>query len=218
MKNILVFGDSNSWGYDYTTYHMETGTVERMALEERWPGRLQLLLGDGYRVIEDCLNGRTSVMKDPFMPKRLGLKSLPIALEAHAPLDLVVIQLGCNELKPMFHLTAEMIAAGVEQLVVEAKKKYYAYNAPQILIVIPHPTHPNILQGRLGSKFGTEAYAKSMEFSKWYQKMAIRQGVYFLDCAPLQFEINEFDGLHYSKGDHHKLANAMAVKIRSMQL
>jgi len=216
MKNILVFGDSNSWGYDYATYDPQQGIAKRMAFDERWPGRLQKMLGMDYYVIENCLNARTSMMADPYFPNRMGLPSLQVALDANAPLDLVAIKLGCNELKHMFGLTAGMIAFGVEQLVLEAKKNHYGYPAPRVLIIAPHPTHPGISEMIFGFSFGTEAHAKSLEFSKWYGEMAVRQGVEFLDCAPLHFELNELDGLHYSKGDHQKLAEAALQKVQSM--
>ena len=50
MKNILAFGDSNTWGYDYTTYLPASGSAQRMAFHERWPGRVQQLLGPEYRI------------------------------------------------------------------------------------------------------------------------------------------------------------------------
>jgi len=52
--------------------------------------------------------------------------------------------------------------------------------------------------------------------SLWHGKTAARQGVEFLDCAPLHFELNELDGLHYSKGDHQKLALAARQMVQSM--
>ena len=58
MKNILCFGDSNTWGYDYTTYDPALGAGRRMAFDERWPGIVQLNLGSEYRIIEDALNAR----------------------------------------------------------------------------------------------------------------------------------------------------------------
>lgn len=39
MKNILCFGDSNTWGYDPVT-------GSRYAYDVRWTGRLQQMLPD----------------------------------------------------------------------------------------------------------------------------------------------------------------------------
>lgn len=216
MKNILVFGDSNTWGYDVTAYIPQLDTAQRMSREERWPGRVQSLLGGEYHIIENALNARTNLVEDPYFPNRLGLRSLQVALDANAPLDLVVIQMGCNELKHMFNLTAGMIAFGVEKLVRECQVSYYGYPIPQVLVIAPAPTHPDIGSMMYGFSFGPEAYPKSCQFGKLYGELARRSGCGFLDCAPLNFELNTMDGLHYSKADHAKLAPLVAEKIREM--
>lgn len=216
MKHILVFGDSNTWGYDASTYLPELGSGQRMAWDERWPGRVQTLLGDGYRITENALNARTNMVEDPYFPNRLGLKSLQVALDANAPLDLVVLQMGCNELKHMFNLTAGMIAFGVEHLVQACQASYYAYPAPKVLLIAPHPTHPRIGEMIFGFSFGPDAYAKSLELGKEYRAVAERNGCGFIDCAELGFELNELDGLHYSKADHAKLAPVVADRVREM--
>lgn len=216
MKNILIYGDSNTWGYDYTTYMPELGSGQRMTEDERWPGLVRKALGEGYNVIEDALNGRTCMQDDPYFPNRNGLKGLQVALDANAPLDLVVIQIGCNELKHMFNLTAGMIAFGAEKLVQECKNPQYGYPVPKVLVISPAPTHPNIGEMIFGFSFGPDAYRKSCEFGKWYGEMAERNGCGFIDCAELNFEINTLDGLHYSKADHAKLAPVVTAKIREM--
>ena len=58
MKRILCFGDSNTWGYD-------PATQDRFDRATRWPGVLREQLGTGYEVIEEGLNGRTTVWNDP---------------------------------------------------------------------------------------------------------------------------------------------------------
>ena len=43
MKNVLIFGDSNTWGYDVTRYIPEMDTAQRMTPDERfafWQGEL----------------------------------------------------------------------------------------------------------------------------------------------------------------------------------
>ena len=216
MKNILIFGDSNTWGFDVTRYIPELDTAQRMTPDERWSGRLQKILGCEYHIIEDALNARTLMWEDPYFESRHGLKGLQTALDAHAPLDLVVLQLGCNELKHMFHLTAGMIACGMEKLVRACQTSYYNYPVPKVLLIAPHPTHPKIGDMLYGFNFGPEAYEKSCQLGEKYRAIAERTGCGFLDCALLNFELNELDGLHYCHADHAKLADAAAEKIREM--
>lgn len=216
MKNILCFGDSNTWGYDYTTYDPALGSGRRMAFDERWPGRVQMALGSEYHIIEDALNARTNMQNDPYFPHRHGLDALEAALDAQAPLDLVIIQMGVNELKHMFNLTAGMIAFGVEKLVAAAKQSYYNYPVPKVLLIAPAPVKQDIADMIFGFSFGPLAYEKSVQFGALYKDIAERYDCGFIDCAALDFEINTLDGLHYSKADHAKLADAVAAKIREM--
>ena len=56
MKNVLCFGDSNTYGYDPAG--MRDGTAVRYAQDVRWCGVAQRDLGEGWHVIEEGLNGR----------------------------------------------------------------------------------------------------------------------------------------------------------------
>ena len=216
MKNILIYGDSNSWGYDSARYVPEADAFQRMDETERWPAVTGSLLGAGYHVTEDALNGRTVVWDDPYMPGRNGLKGLENALDAHAPLDLVAIQLGCNELKDFFCLSAGNIAKGMDRLIRECRVSRYGYPVPQVLLIAPAPVHPDIAGMRLGSSFGPAAYQKSLELGKLYRALAEKHHCGFIDCGELGFELNTVDGLHYSVADHARLARAAAAKIREM--
>lgn len=62
MKNVLCFGDSNTYGYDPAG--MRDGTAVRYAYDVRWCGVAQRDLGEGWHVIEEGLNGRTTVRDD----------------------------------------------------------------------------------------------------------------------------------------------------------
>lgn len=57
MINILCFGDSNTFGTN--------PKGGRHAWNTRWPGRLQVLLGPEYYVIEEGMGGRTTVWTTP---------------------------------------------------------------------------------------------------------------------------------------------------------
>ena len=216
MKNILIFGDSNAWGYDVTTYMPELGACQRMNEKERWPGIVRTSLGEGYLVTEDALNARTLMVHDPWNANRHGITQLKVALDAQAPLDLVVLQMGCNELKHAFNLTAGMIGYGIEAMVRECKVSYYNYPAPKVLLIAPSPTHPDIGKMLFGYVFGPDAYKKSLELGPICKDIAERNGCGFIDCADLDFEVNTLDGLHYSKQDHAKLAPVVTAKIKEM--
>jgi lysophospholipase L1-like esterase len=92
MKAILCYGDSNTWGYDPVT-------KGRFPRDMRWTGVLRQSLGDDYLVIEEGLNGRTTVWDDPIEGYKNGAAYLVPCLTTHRPLDLVIIMLGTNDLK-----------------------------------------------------------------------------------------------------------------------
>lgn len=216
MKNILILGDSNTWGFDYDTYTPQTGVQKRYSFEERWPGIVQHLLGDGYHVIEDALNSRTVVVQDPVLNHRRGLDALEADLEAHAPLDLVIIQLGANEFKTMFGRSAGAIAFGMDAMVRACLQPRYGYAAPKVLLVAPAPIHPQAHTMALGYHYGEDSYAKSCAIGEEYRLVAQRRGIAFFDTADLQFELNTVDGVHYSKNDHRRLAQEIAAIARDL--
>ena len=91
MKTLVCFGDSNTWGY------IPGSGGERFPREVRWPTQLQRLLGDEWDVIPEGLNGRTATIERPDSEGRDGLPYLLPCLHSHAPVDVVVIFLGTND-------------------------------------------------------------------------------------------------------------------------
>ena len=84
MKNILCFGDSNTWGFI-------PETKERFPEGVRWTSLLQnKLSGQDFRVLEEGLCGRTTIFEDKIRPNRKGIDSLVSIIDAsHA----IIIQL-----------------------------------------------------------------------------------------------------------------------------
>ena len=115
MKRILCFGDSNTWG-------LIPGTDKRFADGVRWTSIIRNdLEQSGYEIIEEGLCGRTTVFEDPDRIGRAGDKLLPVFLESHAPLDMVIIMLGTNDCKPVYNADAETIAHGAERLIEQVR-------------------------------------------------------------------------------------------------
>ena len=72
MKQILCFGDSNTYGLIPGT------TNQRYGWGTRWTSILDdKVRTKGYRVIEEGLCGRTTVFDDPFRTERRGTEMLP---------------------------------------------------------------------------------------------------------------------------------------------
>ena len=111
MKQILCFGDSNTYGLIPGT------TNQRYGWGTRWTSILDdKVRTKGYRVIEEGLCGRTTVFDDPFRTERRGTEMLPAILESHRPVDIIVLMLGTNDCKSVYSATPEVIGQGIEQL------------------------------------------------------------------------------------------------------
>ena len=98
-------------------------------------------LGPEFEVIAEGLRGRTTVHDDPIEPYRSGAEALPPCLMSHAPVDLVILALGCNDLKKRFSLSAFDIAEGARRLIllVRAYGERPNGGAPRILLIVPPP-------------------------------------------------------------------------------
>ena len=206
MKTVLCFGDSNTWGY-------EPLVARRYPADVRWTGVLQNSLGDGFRVIEEGLNGRTNVTNEAERPIRSGLDVLPVILESHRPLDLVVIMLGTNDLKHDFNLSAEQIADGARQVcrcVIDCE--YLLDNPPQILLI--SPTHVELMTEEEQGLF-IGAIEKSRELAGHYQAVAEDLGIHFLDASKIVVK-TDLDGVHWDADQHYKFGESLSITIRKI--
>ncbi|UEM06745.1 hypothetical protein JL101_030075 (plasmid) [Skermanella rosea] len=135
-KRIMVYGDSNTWGY----------VPERYPKDVRWPGVFGVTLGPNYKVVDEGLSARTTDLTDPMLPHIPGAELdgsayLPAAIAAHLPLDPVVIMLDTNNLKQMFNRSPLWIALGVGKLVDIVTQTTggvgTSYPAPRALVLCP---------------------------------------------------------------------------------
>ena len=207
MKHILCFGDSNTFGYQALTH----GRYEYF---ERWTGCLQSLLGPSFRIIEEGCNHRTTVYEDAVFPGRAGNQCLPVCLDSHKPIDLVILCLGTNDLRTLFHVTSYDSAAGLYRLIRIIQHHEYeeGFRAPKILIVSPVEVEEVVLQyPHYG--FTEDSIAKSRDLKYRYQEVASLFSCDFLDASEVASASQE-DGLHLDVQNHWKLAAALAAKVQ----
>lgn len=207
MKTILCFGDSLTWGYI-------PGTHGRYPFEQRWTGVLQKELGSRFKVIEEGLNGRTTMFDDPFTPHRNGSQALPMLLETHAPVDLLIILLGTNDIKTYRKSTPREAAMGCAGLIAIALKSVSGPGgkAPQVLLLSPPPiVHPKEWMDTLFE--GSEQHSHS--FSTHYRRAAERYNVHFLDTAPF-VQPCKIDGIHLEISENRRLGEKIGEKVKEI--
>lgn len=207
MKSVLCYGDSNTWGY-------VPGSGERFASGTRWPGVLQTRLGADWRVIEEGLNGRTTVWDEPFRPGRNGKTMLGPLLESHTPLDLLILFLGTNDLKHYYTSYAADVARGIGALIDVARASTAGTRggAPELLLVAP--PHITTLSAELGLQF-RGAEQKSLEFGACYRALAAERGCKLIDAAE-HVTPSRADGVHLDAEGHARLAACIADRITGL--
>jgi len=200
-KSILCYGDSNTWGF-------APGTALRHAPDVRWTGVLQHRLGEGYKVFEEGLSGRTTIWDDPMKDFSSGKKYLPLFLHTHKPLDLVILMLGTNDLKHRFNLSAYDASCGMKELIriIKESKTGIEGEAPQILVVVPPKF--NFIDEAPPQEF-EGALPKIEQLAGLYQSVAKEQRVLFFDTAEV-VECSVIDGIHLDRGEHGKLGRELA--------
>lgn len=203
---VLCYGDSNTWGYD-------PSTRGRFGPTTRWTGVLARLLGARYRIIEEGLNGRTTVFDDPISPGRNGLTYLLPCLESHIPVDLVTIMLGTNDLKQRFNHSASDIAEGAGLLADFARRYARRFDgSPATILLIAPPPIVTLTDFDLMFAGGKE---KSRQFATYYERVARWNNLAFLDAGAI-ITSSEVDGIHLDAPEHRALGEAVAAKVRGL--
>lgn len=209
QQTILCYGDSNTWGY-------EARTARRYLYHQRWTGVLAGLLGEDYLVIEEGLPGRTTVWEDPIDNYHSGKTYLTPCLASHAPLAMVIILLGTNDLKSRFALGAYDIALGAGLLVQMVQRSGTGIDGetPEVLLVAPPPLGdipediaPLFVRGR----------EKSIQLAGYYRQVAAQAGCRFMDAGAI-LTVDPNDGIHWTPEGHVAIANQIAQHIQDQPL
>jgi lysophospholipase L1-like esterase len=209
MKTVLCYGDSLTWGYD-------AAAQGRHAPEDRWPAVLQAALGAGVDVIAEGLNGRTTAFDDWLAgADRNGARILPTVLTTHAPIDLVVILLGANDMKPWIHGNPVAAMQGMRRLVDIVRGHDYPFEqpAPQILLVAPPAvSRTENADFKAMVAGGDEA---SRHLAPLYARLADEVGCGFFDAGSVA-ATSPLDGVHLDAENTRRIGAALAPVVRVM--
>jgi len=202
MKQILAFGDSNTWG-------MIPGTIDRYPEYTRWTGILRrIVTPKGYRILEDGVVGRTTVFEDPARPFRKGIDSI-VHYRSTENLHAVILMLGTNDCKKALHNTPEQIGGGIEQCI----SRFIEFIPPEkILVLSPILLGENVWRPDKDPAFDRQSVETSAALKETYRIIAAKRGCLFLaasDCAAP----SPVDEEHLSVEGHVHLASAILKKL-----
>ena len=178
---------------------------------------MQEALGDGYKVIEEGLNGRTTVFDDPNDDWKNGIDYIKGILCTHRPVDYLVIMLGTNDMKTVYNASLEEIAAGLNEIILRAEKTMDLKQGyvPKILVVSPPEISTDILTGPFAGSFDEAAIDKSKRLAEFYRKVADKHGCGFID-AKQYIKPSKEDGLHLDAQGHKGLAEIIAKTVQAL--
>ena len=211
--NILVYGDSNSWGY------LDDGTGLRAP--ERWPQLMARTLRGDVCLSEACLPGRTTAIDDTEMGAFVnGRTHLLPTLLSHQPLDLVIIMLGTNDFKARFNRSAGDIAQSLfdlAKIVRDAgagRGRWREGSTPDVCIIAPPA---------LGRRVDDPTWDRSQEWLNGRAKSlalptVLRAGcearrLLFVDAND-SIQSSELDPIHWCEESHQRFGRYMAQTLQ----
>ena len=212
MEQILVYGDSLSWG-------IIPLTRRRLPFDQRWPGVLEaglIAAGRWVRIVEDCLNGRRTVWDDPFKPGRNGLQGVAQRIEVNSPLALVIIMLGTNDFQSSHQNDAWNSGQGLAAVVRAMRSAPIEPGMPVTRFLIVAPPAILVPKGGIPPKFlGAERRCVGM--AEVYRQVATDEKCGFFDAGSV-IASSPLDGIHLDADQHERLGRALVSEVMAVSL
>ena len=181
MKRILCLGDSNTFGYDPTSY-----------LGEPYPHPWTELLHSGGDHVANC--GQNGLDIATCLE---ALESVESLLTRAKPLDWLLAMLGTNDI--LNGASAEKTARRLEQLLQYIIPRL---DGTKLLLIAP----PLI---QLGAWVQEERFlTESQKLSECYRDLAEKLGIAFADASAWDIQL-AFDGVHFTQEGHVAFAEGL---------
>jgi lysophospholipase L1-like esterase len=205
---VLCYGDSNTWG-------QKPDKTGRYATNVRWTGVLQNLLGDSYYIVEEGLGSRTTDLDYDRKPGRNGKSYLVPCIASHAPLDIVTIMLGTNDLKLEYSRSADNIATALKGLVDDVRTYGTDKNgkSPKIILISPilvNDKAPRFTEFYTGY-YDSRSMQESLKLAEAIKTVAETNDCLFLNAADIAHPGE--DGIHFSEDSNEPLAKLIATTL-----
>lgn len=203
MKNILCFGDSNTYGFI-----PQSGL--RYDKNTRWTGILQSLSKNEFKIIEAGCNNRTAFIDNPAGLNQTGYKILPEYLK-NQNINIIILAIGINDLQLFFNPSLEEFSKGMGKLIKIAQN--LSPNS-RILLVCPSKLDlTGINNGMFSFQFNKISIEKSLELPQIYKSLAQKYNCDFVNLNKI-VEVSPLDGLHFSPESHKKIAEYLYKNLK----
>ena len=178
---------------------------------------LQAELGTSARVIAEGLNGRTTAFDDHLADAdRNGARILPTILSTHEPLDLVIILLGTNDMKPFICGSAIGAKAGHG-----ASRRYrprpclFASARLRRRSCWSRPRRSSGRTSRFCRRCSLAAWGESKKLAGLYRGLADQNACGFFDAGSVA-RTTPLDGIHLDAENTRAIGSALAPVVRQM--
>ena len=199
MKQIIAFGDSNTWG-------LNPVLNSRYPENVRWTGLLRKRLSrKGFMLIEEGLCGRTTVFDDPARKGLKGTEDIPGILSRNDQAFAAIVMLGTNDCKTVFGASAEEIGKGLERCLDLFEKKI---RPEHILVISPVTLGNDVWKPEKDPAFSRVSVRVSAELKTVYSNIAEKRGHLFL-AASDYVSPSTYDDEHINAEGHGLLADAV---------
>lgn len=205
MKKILIYGDSNTWGDNFFL-------GRRISDERQWANILQSKLGSDYKVVQEGLPGRVAGSFDEEEIFKNGKDSFLSIYKSQAPIDILIIALGSNDLQKKYNRAykniiedllwyKEILEENISDL--RIKKKYFKKGKmPRIIYIMPI----NFNYGLTSILFNKDSDDKRLKVIDWFKNTD--NEIIISNNMPL-FK----DGIHMNYKGHEMMSEEVMKKI-----
>ena len=205
MKKILIYGDSNTWGDNFIT-------GERIPDDKQWPHILEANI-KGYKILQEGLPGRIAGDYEDIKKYKNGKDSFLSTFRVNAPVDIVIIALGTNDLQMKYKKSSKSIINDLlwyeKQLEqsyedLEDRKKYFVNEKmPRVIYILPvnfdYKVNASVI-------FDEQSEQKRQEIIDYFSKN--KKDIITSNDIDL-FD----DGIHLNFDGHKKLANMVEKEL-----
>ncbi|SFN98270.1 Lysophospholipase L1 [Pseudobutyrivibrio sp. UC1225] len=188
MKKLILFGDSNTYGYDPRGF-----LGGRYPAEIRWTTHVKEALKDNYDVIEEGMNGRQlpSIEYGYFT-------NLITDLSAE---DIFVMMLGTNDILLTYNPNVELAVTKLDRILSYVKENCKA----QFILIAP--PYIKVMEPEM-----QRYHDCCIEMNQRFLELAKQYDITTFDASEWNIEMG-YDGVHFSIDGHKKFAESLLEVI-----
>lgn len=188
MKKLILFGDSNTYGYDPRGF-----LGGRYPEEVRWTTHVKEALKDSYEIVEEGMNGR--------MLPELGYGLFTTVIQGLSREDVFVMMLGTNDILLTNHPNVDATLQRLDSIL-----SYVSKNCMATFILIA-PPYISALDQEM------QLYHDcTVEMNEGYMKLAKAHNIKAIDAGSWNIEMG-YDGVHFSIEGHKKFSEFLLKSL-----